>query len=261
MRGRAPRPFFLTDPLPRVSDLFSHASSGSSSEQDPTGSPQDDLEPDGSGGSRQKKFVAIAGNIGAGKSSLTELLSTHFGWEAFYEQVDDNPYLPDFYNDMRRWSFNLQVFFLSQRFKHQRRIEERDHSVVQDRSIYEDAEIFARNLHEMGLMSSRDYTNYTELFSIMTSYLQSPTLLVYLRSSVPTLVNHIQSRGRNFESTIRIDYLERLQEHYETWIDGYDLGPKMIVDVDEFDFVHDDADRREVLQRIESRLFGLFPDE
>lgn len=210
---------------------------------------------------RKKKYVAIAGNIGAGKSSLTEILSNYFEWEAYYERVDDNPYLTDFYNDMRRWSFNLQVFFLSSRFKHQQRIEDMDGSVVQDRSIYEDAEIFARNLHQMGLMSPRDYENYVELFSIMTSYLKPPTLLVYLKASVPTLVNHIQSRGRDYESTIRIDYLERLQGHYEEWISNYELGPKMIIDVDELDFVNNDADRRDVLNRIESRLFGLFPDE
>jgi len=211
--------------------------------------------------SRKQKHVAVAGNIGAGKSSLTEILSNYFGWRAYYERVDDNPYLTDFYNDMRRWSFNLQVFFLSSRFKHQQRIENADGSVVQDRSIYEDAEIFARNLHQMGLMSPRDYENYVELFSIMTSYLQPPSLLVYLRASVPTLVNHIQSRGRDYESTIRIDYLERLHGHYESWIADYDLGPKMIIDVDELDFVNDDADRRDVLNRIESRLFGLFPDD
>lgn len=208
-----------------------------------------------------KKYVAIGGNIGAGKSSLTQVLSDYFGWEAYFEQVDDNPYLTDFYNDMRRWSFNLQVYFLSSRFKHQQDIEEAEHSVVQDRSIYEDAEIFARNLHEMGLMSQRDFENYSELFAIMTSYLKPPSLLVYLRASVPTLVNHIQQRGRDYESTIRIDYLERLQRHYETWIESYDLGPKMIIDVDELDFVNEDEDRRDVVSRIESRLFGLFPDE
>jgi deoxyadenosine/deoxycytidine kinase len=210
---------------------------------------------------RKKKHVAIAGNIGAGKSSLTEILSQYYGWTSFFENVDENPYLTDFYNDMRRWSFNLQVFFLSSRFKHQQHIEDLDQSVVQDRSIYEDAEIFARNLHEMDLMASRDYENYVELFSIMTSYLRPPSLLVYLQASVPTLVNHIQSRGRDYESTIRIDYLERLQDHYENWIDRYELGPKMIIDVDDLDFVNDEKDRREVINRIESRLFGLFPDE
>lgn len=211
--------------------------------------------------SSHKKYVAIAGNIGAGKSSLTKVISDYFKWRAFYERVDDNPYLSDFYEDMRRWSFNLQVFFLSSRFKHQREIEELPYSVVQDRSIYEDAEIFARNLHEMGLMTPRDYENYRDLFAIMTSYLRPPHLLIYLRASVPTLVGHIQQRGRDYESTIRIDYLERLNEHYEEWIEAYDIGRKLIVDVDELDFVNSAADRREIIARIESRLFGLFPDE
>ena len=208
-----------------------------------------------------KKYIAVAGNIGAGKSSLTKVLSDYFKWKPFYEQVDDNPYLADFYNDMRRWSFNLQVYFLSSRFRHQREIEQAPHSVVQDRSIYEDAEIFARNLFEMSLMSERDYENYKELFAIMTSYLTPPHLLVYLRASVPTLVRHIQQRGREYETSIRIEYLERLSRLYEDWIDRYTLGPKMIVDVDELDFVNDDADRREIIARIDSRLFGLFPDE
>jgi len=214
----------------------------------------DDAPPD-------KKHVTIAGNIGAGKTALTDVLGQYFDWRTIYEKVDENPYLTDFYNDMRRWSFNLQVFFLSRRFEQLRRIEELDQSVVQDRSIYEDAEIFARNLHEMGLMSGRDYENYRSLFSTMTSYLRPPSLLVYLRASVPTLVNHIQQRGREYESTIRIDYLERLQGHYEEWISAYDRGPKLIIDIDELDFVHEDQDRRQVLNRIESRLFGLFADE
>jgi hypothetical protein len=208
-----------------------------------------------------KKYVAIAGNIGAGKSSLTKVLSDYFKWQAFYERVDDNPYLADFYNDMLRWSFNLQVFFLSSRFKHQCDIEAAPHSMVQDRSIYEDAEIFARNLYEMSLMSERDYKNYTELFSIMTSYLRPPHLLVYLRATVPTLVGHIQQRGREYENTIRIEYLQRLNGLYEDWIDRYDIGPKLIVDVDELDFVNSDQDRLEIISRIDSRLFGLFPDE
>jgi deoxyadenosine/deoxycytidine kinase len=207
-----------------------------------------------------KKYVAIAGNIGSGKSSLTRILSDYFKWEAFYERVDDNPYLSDFYTDMRRWSFNLQVFFLSSRFNHQRSIEQAPHSVVQDRSIYEDAEIFARNLHEMGLMESRDYDNYVDLFAIMTSYLQPPDLLVYLRATVPTLVRHIQARGRAYESTIRIDYLESLNGLYESWIDRYDIGPKLIIDVDDLDFVNLTENQQHVIHRIESRIFGLFPD-
>ena len=208
-----------------------------------------------------KKYVAIAGNIGAGKSSLTKVLSDYFKWQSFFERVDDNPYLADFYTDMRRWSFNLQVFFLSSRFKHQCQIEEAPHSVVQDRSIYEDAEIFARNLYDMSLMTERDFSNYNELFSIMTSYLRPPNLLVYLRASVPTLVEHIQQRGREYENTIRIEYLQRLNELYEDWIDRYELGPKMIIDVDELDFVNSVEDQREIIARIDSRLFGLFPDQ
>ena len=207
-----------------------------------------------------KKYVAIAGNIGAGKSSLTKVLSDYFKWEAFYERVDDNPYLADFYEEMRRWSFNLQVYFLSSRFRHQRAIEAAPHSVVQDRSIYEDAEIFAKNLYEMGLMAERDYASYRELFAIMTGYLRAPDLLVYLRASVPTLVRHIQTRGRAYEAGIRIDYLERLGAHYEDWIARYALGPKLIIDVDEYDFVHRPEDRTDLIGRIEGRLFGLFPE-
>jgi Deoxynucleoside kinases len=210
---------------------------------------------------RSKKHVAVSGNIGAGKTALTEVLGEYYGWTTIYEQVDDNPYLTDFYDDMRRWSFNLQVFFLSKRFEQLQEIEEMGASVVQDRSIYEDAHIFARNLYEMGHMSARDYENYTDLFAIMTTHLQPPSLLIYLRASVPTLVNQIQKRGREFESTIRIDYLERLQGHYEEWIENYDRGPKLIIDVDELDFVDEEEDRRVVLNQIESRLFGLFPDE
>ena len=207
-----------------------------------------------------KKYVSIAGNIGAGKSSLTRILSDYFKWEAFFERVDDNPYLADFYEDMRRWSFNLQVFFLSSRFKHQRDIEATAHSIVQDRSIYEDAEIFARNLFEMDLMTARDYENYTELFKLMTSYLRPPDLLVYLRASVPTLVRHIQLRGRDYESSIRIEYLERLNMLYEEWVGRYNLGPKIIIDVDELDFVSNTDHQRELISQIDSRLYGLFPD-
>jgi deoxyadenosine/deoxycytidine kinase len=209
--------------------------------------------------SATRRYVAVAGNIGAGKSTLTGLLSQNFGWQPVYEQVDENPYLSDFYGDMQRWSFNLQVFFLSSRFRHQQAIETAAGSVVQDRSIYEDAEIFAHNLYEMELMDARDYANYRDLFSIMTSYLRPPDLLVYLRASVPTLVRHIQSRGRAFEASIKLDYLERLNRHYERWVAEYDLGPKMIVDVDTVDFVHNPDHRAALLRQIDSRLFGFFP--
>lgn len=207
-----------------------------------------------------KKFVAVAGNIGAGKSSLTRVLSDYFKWQAYFERVDDNPYLADFYNDMRRWSFNLQVYFLSSRFDNHQTIERAPHSVIQDRTIYEDAEIFARNLFEMGLMDERDFDNYQALFKMMTSYLKSPDLLIFLRASVPTLVGHIQTRGRAFESSIRIEYLDRLNRHYENWVGRYDLGPKLIVEVDDFDFVYKPEHRMEIISRIESRLFGLFPE-
>lgn len=203
-------------------------------------------------------YVAVAGNIGAGKSTLTQILADAFGWAPFFESVDDNPYLSDFYGDMRRWSFNLQVYFLSSRFQHQRAIEAAGRSVVQDRSIYEDVEIFARNLHEMDLMDGRDHANYRDLFAIMTGYLQPPDLLVYLRASVPTLVRHIQSRGREFEAAIRLDYLERLNTLYEDWIARYPF-PKMVVETDTLDFVGQPEHRAEILSRIEERLFGLFP--
>lgn len=209
---------------------------------------------------RRKLYVAVAGNIGAGKSTLTQILADTFNWQPFFESVDDNPYLADFYGDMRRWSFNLQVFFLSSRFKHQKGMESMEGSVVQDRSIYEDVEIFARNLHDMELMGDRDYVNYCELFSIMTAYLEPPDLLVYLRADVPTLVRHIQARGREFESSIRLDYLEALNALYEDWIDRYPY-PKMVVETDNLDFVNEPEDRYEILSRIESRLFGLFPVE
>ncbi len=217
-----------------------------------------DLDTPADAAPKRPLYVAVAGNIGAGKSTLTQILADTFGWAPFFESVDDNPYLADFYGDMRRWSFNLQVFFLSSRFTHQRSIEALGAPVVQDRSIYEDVEIFARNLHEMSLMDGRDYDNYVDLFGIMTGYLRPPDLLVYLRASVPTLVRHIQSRGREFESSIRLDYLEALNTLYEDWIERYPY-PKMIVETDALDFVSEDEDRFEIVSRIESRLFGLFP--
>ena len=208
---------------------------------------------------RPRTYVAIAGNIGAGKSSLTQVLADYFGWVPFFERVEDNPYLADFYADMQRWAFNLQVFFLSSRFKHQKAMEAVAASVVQDRSIYEDVEIFARNLSDLGLMDARDYENYRALFSIMTAYLRPPDLLIYLRASVPTLVRQIQVRGRPFEAGIRIDYLERLNTLYEDWIARYP-HPKLVVETDALDFVGEPEDRFEIVSRVESRLYGLFPE-
>lgn len=208
---------------------------------------------------REKKttYIAIAGNIGAGKSSLTGLLSRHFKWEAYYESVDNNPYLSDFYEDMRRWSFNLQIYFLSSRFQKHKAMLKKNKSLVQDRTIYEDAEIFARNLNSMGLMSERDYKNYQALFIEMTEYLQPPDLLIYLRAQVPTLVRQIQNRGRQYENTIRIDYLERLNQLYEDWIERYP-HEKMIIDTDDIDYVNSQEDLGKVIDLVDQRLFGLF---
>lgn len=205
----------------------------------------------------EKKYIAIAGNIGAGKSSLTKLLGKNFGWETYFESVDDNPYLSDFYDDMRRWSFNLQIYFLSSRFQHQKTLMNTVRSLVQDRTIYEDVEIFAKNLHEMGLMSDRDYKNYCALFTEMVSYLKPPDLLIYLRAEVPTLVRQIQQRGREYENTIRIEYLERLNRLYEDWIDRYDQE-KLIIDTDNLDFVNNEEDLGKIISMVEQRLFGLF---
>lgn len=203
------------------------------------------------------QYIAIAGNIGVGKSTLTGMLSKHFNWEAFYESVEDNPYLKDFYEDMSRWSFNLQIYFLSSRFKRQKNILSNNLSFIQDRTIYEDVEIFAKNLHEMALMSDRDFENYRALFKEMSDYIQPPNLLVYLRASVPTLVKQIQSRGRDYESSIRLDYLERLNRLYDQWIDNYPHD-KLIIDTDHLDFVTNQEDLGYVITLIERRLFNLF---
>lgn len=205
----------------------------------------------------KNKYIAVAGNIGAGKSSLTGLLAKHFKWKAFYESVDDNPYLPDFYEDMRRWSFNLQIYFLSSRFRHQKEMLENQVSLIQDRTIYEDVEIFAKNLHQMSLMSDRDFENYEALFHEMSHYLRPPDLLIYLRAQVPTLVRQIQQRGRDYENTIRIEYLERLNNLYEDWIGRYP-HEKLIIDTDDLDFVNEQEDLGKVIELIEQRLYGLF---
>lgn len=202
--------------------------------------------------------IAVAGNIGSGKTSLTGLLSKHFGWEAHYEDVDTNPYLNSFYEDMQRWSFNLQVYFLNSRFRQVVEIRKSGKNVVQDRTIYEDAYIFAPNLHAMNLMTSRDFNNYSSLFELMSSFLQAPDLLIYLRAGVPTLVNYIQKRGRDYEKSIRIDYLKRLNERYEAWISTYNLGKLMIVDVDKVNFIDRPEDLGNIIERVNAELFGLF---
>ena len=200
---------------------------------------------------------AIAGNIGAGKTSLTELLSEHYGWEANYEDVIDNPYLDDFYTHMERWSFNLQVYFLNSRFRQLLAAKGKDIKFVQDRTIYEDAHIFAPNLHAMGLMNHRDFTNYKSLFELMESLIEGPDLLIYLRSSIPNLVSKIHKRGREYENSISIDYLSRLNERYEAWISTYDKGNLLIIDVDELDFVEDKADFSKVIEKIDAKIKGL----
>lgn len=205
----------------------------------------------------KSKYIAVAGNIGAGKSSLTGLLAKHYNWQAFYESVDDNPYLQDFYEDMRRWSFNLQIYFLSSRFRHQKEMLNDDVNLIQDRTIYEDVEIFAKNLHQMNLMSDRDFVNYEALFNEMSYYLRPPDLLIYLRAQVPTLVKQIQQRGRDYENTIRIEYLERLNNLYEDWIGRYPHD-KLIIDTDDLDFVNNDEDLGKVIDLIDQRMFGLF---
>lgn len=206
---------------------------------------------------KRARYVAIAGNIGAGKSSLTGLLADNFSWTPYYESVDGNPYLSDFYEDMRRWSFNLQIYFLSSRFQHQKQMLSKSDNIIQDRTIYEDVEIFAKNLHNMNLMSDRDFQNYSSLFHQMSHYLRPPDLLIYLRAQVPTLVKQIQQRGRDYENTIRIDYLEKLNKLYEDWIDRYSYD-KLIIDTDNLDFVNKKEDLGKVIELVEQRLFGLF---
>ena len=202
--------------------------------------------------------VAIAGNIGAGKTTLTQLLAKHFKWEAQYEDVLENPYLEDFYNDMSRWSFNLQVYFLNSRFRQILDIRESGKDIIQDRTIYEDACIFAPNLHAMGLMANRDYQNYASLFDLMESVTKPPDLLIYLRSTVPNLVNQIQKRGREYENSISIDYLNKLNERYEAWIHDYKKGNLLVVDVDNINFVDNPEDLGEIINRIDAELHGLF---
>ena len=202
--------------------------------------------------------IAIAGNIGAGKTTLTKLLSKHFKWEAHFEDVDDNPYLDDFYHSMERWSFNLQIYFLNSRFRQILEIRKSGKKTIQDRTIYEDAFIFAPNLHAMGLMSNRDYTNYKLLFDLMEGLVGAPDLLIYLRSSIPNLVGQIHKRGRDYENSISIDYLSRLNERYEAWVTTYNKGKLLIIDVDDIDFVNNPEDLGNIINRIDAEINGLF---
>lgn len=202
--------------------------------------------------------IAVAGNIGAGKTTLTKLLSKHFKWEAHFEDVDDNPYLDDFYHSMERWSFNLQIYFLNSRFRQILDIRKTGKKTIQDRTIYEDAFIFAPNLHAMGLMTNRDYTNYKSLFDLMEDLVGPPDLLIYLRSSIPNLVKQIHARGRDYENSISIDYLSRLNERYEAWIQTYDKGKLVIIDVDNIDYVNNPEDLGNIIQKIDAEINGLF---
>jgi len=202
--------------------------------------------------------IAIVGNIGAGKTTLTELLAKNYGWEPLYEAVDNNPYLEDFYSDMKRWSFNLQIYFLNSRFRQIVDIQKGSKNILQDRTIYEDAFIFAENLHDMGLMTSRDYENYRDIFDNITEFIKPPDLLIYLKASVPTLVNNIQRRGREYEIGIRIDYLSKLNEKYDKWIKGYDLGKLLILDKDNLDFANNTEDLGTIIQLVEREINGLF---
>ena len=202
--------------------------------------------------------IAIAGNIGAGKTSLTELLAKHYHWEAHFEDVIDNPYLDDFYNHMERWSFNLQVYFLNSRFRQILELRETGKKIIQDRTIYEDAHIFAPNLHAMGLMTNRDYGNYSSLFELMEKLVTPPDLLIYLRADISTLVGQIHKRGREYENSISIDYLSRLNERYEAWISTYTKGKLLIIDVDNLDFVDNQEDLGYIIDRIDAQINGLF---
>lgn len=202
--------------------------------------------------------IAIAGNIGSGKTTLTRLLSKHYKWQAHYEEVDDNPYLDDFYHEMERWSFNLQIYFLNSRFRQILNIRNSKKNYVQDRTIYEDAYIFAPNLHAMGLMTNRDFENYKSLFDLMAEVTESPDLIIYLRSSIPNLVAQIHKRGREYENSISIDYLSRLNERYEAWAQTYTNGKLLIIDVDNLNFVDNPEDLGVIINRIDAEINGLF---
>lgn len=207
---------------------------------------------------RQLKHIAISGNIGSGKTTLAEKLSRHYGWTALYESVDHNPYLRDFYGDMTRWAFHLQIYFLNSRFRQINAIRQNDRTTVQDRTIYEDAYIFARNLHSSKHISDRDYQSYLDIFNSMTDFVQPPDLLIYLKADIPKLVRQIQKRGRDYEYAMRLDYLKNLNEHYEQWIAGYDKGRLLIIDVNDLDFVERIDDFSFIVNKIDLEINNLF---
>ncbi len=204
------------------------------------------------------KHIAVAGNIGAGKTTLCQKLAQHYSWEAQFEQIDNNPYLDDFYHDMRRWSFNLQIFFLNSRYNQIIKIKEGKNTVIQDRTIFEDAYIFAPNLYEMGLMETRDFNNYYSLFKTMQGQIGAPDLLIYLKAGIPTLVSHIQDRGRDYEGSMSLDYLRNLNERYDNWIKNYSDGNYLIINVDNLDWKNKPEDFAIVLELIDTELHGLF---
>lgn len=202
--------------------------------------------------------IAIAGNIGSGKTTLTKLLAKHYGYRPMYESTDNNPYLSSFYEDMRRWSFNLQIYFMHTRFKQLLDIKKSGANIIQDRTLYEDAYIFAPNLHAMGLLNSRDYDNYLALFELLSSFIEAPDLLIYLRGDVPSLVSQIQHRGREYENSIRLDYLTSLNQRYEKWIESYDKGKLLIIDIEELNFADKPEDLGTVINKIDAEFNGLF---
>lgn len=204
------------------------------------------------------KHIAVAGNIGAGKTSLCTKLAKNYDWEVHYENTADNPYLSDFYDDMRRWAFHLQIYFLTSRYDQIKKIQEGEKVVIQDRTIYEDAHIFAPNLHDMGLISSRDFENYTTLFKLMMDNIEPPDLLIYLKADVATLVSHINSRGRDYEGNMSLDYLKRLNKRYEKWIDNYDKGHLLIINVTDIDFMNNQSDFSDIVDKVDARIHGLF---
>jgi len=204
------------------------------------------------------RHLAVSGNIGAGKTTLSSLLSEHYNWDVHFEDTSTNPYLSDFYNDMQRWSFNLQIYFLNSRYQQILNIRNGDATVIQDRTIYEDANIFAPNLHEIGLMDKRDFDNYYDLFKTMSAQVRSPDLLIYLRASIPTLVKHIDLRGRDYEGSISLDYLKRLNKKYEDWIEAYNEGPLLVIPVDDMDFKNNPEDLGKIISMVDAELHGLF---